>query len=215
MNDACWVIAKLHLARFVLANCSGDVGRDGACTWAGHQSAWPEHFAQRPDEPHHVGGCDAYIEIGPALLDLLGQVVGSHVFGAGRVGILGQIASGKHNHAFRLANAMRQNNRAADDLIRLLRVNSKPKVNLNGLIKFRRRKAFQHGHGLGQRKGGFGLGFFCEHRPHAFGKSHSVCPRDSKVLKKGKTVFGESERVTLDGSRKKKSVRQSEISPRQ
>ena len=42
------------------------------------------------------------------------------VVGAGGLGRFGQVALGEHDHALRLADAVRQHDRAADDLVGLL-----------------------------------------------------------------------------------------------
>ena len=52
-----------------------DVGRHRAGAGRRHQAARAEHFAQRADELHHVRRGDADVEVGPAALDLLGQVL--------------------------------------------------------------------------------------------------------------------------------------------
>ena len=56
--------------------------------------------------------------------DLLGQFLAADFIGAGRFGFLGLVAFGEHDHALRLADAVRQHDRAADHLIGLLGVDA-------------------------------------------------------------------------------------------
>ena len=96
-----------------------DVGRHRAGTGRRHQAARTEHLTQRADELHHVGRGDAGVELGPAVFDLLGQVLLADFIGAGRLGLFGLVALGEHHDALLLADAVRQHDRAADDLVGL------------------------------------------------------------------------------------------------
>ena len=114
-----------------------DVGRHRAGAGRRHQAARAEHFAQRADELHHVGRGDAGVEVGPAVFDLLGQVFFADYVGAGRLGRFGLVALGEHDHAQLLADAVRQHDRAADDLIGLLVVDAQPDRDVDRLIELR------------------------------------------------------------------------------
>jgi hypothetical protein len=67
-----------------------------------------EHLPERADQAHHVGGCDADVEIGPSVLDLLGEVVGADLLGPSRPSLVSHVALGEHDDALRLADAVGQ-----------------------------------------------------------------------------------------------------------
>ncbi len=56
----------------------------------------------------------------------------------GRPGRFGQVPLGEHHHALRLADPVRQHDRAADDLIRLLGIDAQPHVDFDRLVELRR-----------------------------------------------------------------------------
>ena len=135
-------------SRTVLA----DFGRDGAGTRRRHQPARTEHAPQRTDHAHHVGSGDAGVELGPAVLDLLGQLVAADFIGPGGLGLLGQVSLGEHDHPQRLADAVRQHDRAADQLIGLLGIDAQPHRDVDRLIELRVVELLEQGHGLVDRQ---------------------------------------------------------------
>ncbi len=103
----------------------------------------PEHAAQGPDDPHHVGRGQGDVEVHRPSLDLLRQVVGPHDVGAGGPRLLGVLALGKDRHAHALADAVRQRHRAADVLIGLLGVDPQVGRDLDGLVELGRVERLQ------------------------------------------------------------------------
>ena len=65
-----------------LLDRAGDVLRDGAHLRVGHLALRAEHAAQAADHRHQLGGRDGDVEVGPAVLHLLGQILPAHVVGA-------------------------------------------------------------------------------------------------------------------------------------
>ena len=63
-------------------------------------------------------------------------------------GCRGLIAFGEYDDSLRLSNPMRKNDRTADQLVGLLRVDSQPDGDINGLVEFRRVELLEDGDGL-------------------------------------------------------------------
>src|SRR5687768_10135538 len=120
MHDAAVVIAELDLAGLVFLDDPRHVGSHGASPWGRHQAVGPEHLSQGTDQPHHVRGGNAHVEVRPAVLDFLRQVFLAHDVGAGGLGLLGKVPLGEHGHPLGLADAVGEHDRAADDLVSLL-----------------------------------------------------------------------------------------------
>ena len=84
----------------------------------GHQAARPEHPAEATHLRHQVGGGDRHVEVEEALgLDARDEIVGADDVGAGSRRLGGLLAGGEHGDAHRLAEAVRQRERASDDLV--------------------------------------------------------------------------------------------------
>ena len=115
----------------------------------------PSTLPERADQAHHVRRGDAHVELGPAVLDLLGQVFLADDVGAGGLGGFGQVALGEHGHALRLADAVRQHDRAADDLVGLLGIDPQAHVDLDRLVELGRAEFLQLLDGRRQRTGVF------------------------------------------------------------
>ena len=83
-----------------------DVGRHRAGTRRRHQAAGAQDLAQRTDNAHHVRSGNADVEIGPAALDLLGQLRPADFVGPGGLGLVDLVALGEDDHPQRLADAV-------------------------------------------------------------------------------------------------------------
>src|SRR5262249_15721117 len=71
-----------------------------------------------------------------------------------RAGLLGDVdlvALREADHARRLADAVRQRDRAAHDLVRLLDVDAEPDGDVDGLVELRRLGLLERAHRLGER----------------------------------------------------------------
>jgi len=97
-----------------------------------------ENPAELADFGHHVGRRHADVEVEPALLDLVDQIRIADVIGAGRFGFLRFLALGEHEHALRLARAVRQDDDTAHRLVLLLRVNAETNGDFHRLVELGR-----------------------------------------------------------------------------
>ena len=74
------------------------------------------------------------------------------IVGAGRLGLVGLRALGEHHHALLLADAVRQHDRAADDLVGLRGVDAQPDRDLDRLIELRAVETLERLDRLGHRQ---------------------------------------------------------------
>ena len=136
VDVAAGVVAELDLAGGVFADGVADVRRHGAGLGRGHQALGAEHLTEPADEPHHVRGGDGDVEIGEVLLlDLRHQFLPA---GPDRAGVEGggdQVLGAERDHALGLADAVRQRQRAADHLVRLLGVDAQGEDQLDRLVE--------------------------------------------------------------------------------
>ena len=95
---------------------------DGAGARVGHQAARAEHAAEAADLAHQVALRERDVELGPAALDLLDQVVAADDVGAGLVRVARAFALGEDEHADGLAQAVRQQRGAAQLLVGVARI---------------------------------------------------------------------------------------------
>ena len=95
MDDRGAVGAVLDLAGLGLLDGLGDVHRDGADLRVGHLALRAEDAAEAADDGHHVGRRDGDVEVGEAVLDALGEVVGADDVGAGLLGLARLVALGE------------------------------------------------------------------------------------------------------------------------
>ncbi len=156
VDDARCVVAEFDLTGLVFFDRAGNFGRDSAGTWRRHQPAGAEHFAERTDQTHHVGCGDTDIELGPAFFDLLAQVISTDFVGTSSAGLVSQFALGEYDNALGLADAVRQDNRAADQLVGLLGIDAKTHGDFHGLHKLWGWQGFQHLDRFGQRNRALG-----------------------------------------------------------
>src|SRR5215212_9660736 len=139
VDDARLIDAVLDLAGLRLAHGRGDVEGDGAGLRVGHQAAGAEHLTQLADEAHHVGRGDDGVEVEPAALDAVDDVLAAGHVGAGLFGLLDLLALRDDEHADGLADAVRQHDGAAHELVGLARVDAQPHRQLDRLVELARR----------------------------------------------------------------------------
>ena len=82
-----------------------------------------------------LAGGERDVEVGPAALDALDQVVAADEVGAGLLRVAGAFALGEDEHAYGLAEAVGQQRRAADLLVGVARVEAGAHVQLDGLVE--------------------------------------------------------------------------------
>ena len=83
----------------------------------------------------------------PSLI-FFGQLFGSDFVGAGCLGRRGLISLGEHDDPLRFADPVRQHDRAADQLVGLLRIDSQADRDIDGLVELRRVELLEDGHRL-------------------------------------------------------------------
>src|SRR5699024_354525 len=82
VHDSGFIHAEFYTSCLHIRNGFGDVERNGSNAWVGHQSARSEDATEATDGSHHIWGCDRGIEVEPAVLDLLCEVIVSDKVGA-------------------------------------------------------------------------------------------------------------------------------------
>ena len=121
--------------RLDLADGAVEVERDRAGLGVGHQAAPAEDAAEPADLAHHVGRRERDVELQPAGLDLLDEVLAADLVGAGAERLLALVALGEHRDADDLARAVRQHDRAADHLVGVAGVDAQAEVRLDRRVE--------------------------------------------------------------------------------
>src|SRR3954453_3201895 len=131
------VRAVLDLAGLGLLHGLGDIHRHRADARVGHLALRAEDAAEPADDRHQVGRRDGDVEVGEALLDALGEVLGADDVRAGVLGLLGLVALGEHCDRHVAAQAVRQRDGAAQLLVGVADVQAGADVDLDGLVELR------------------------------------------------------------------------------
>ena len=100
-----------------------------------HEAAAAEDPAEPSDHAHHVRRGERDVELEPAGLDLLDQVLGADLVRAGAEGLLGLLALGEDGDADDLAGAVREDDGAADHLVGVAGVDAEAEVRLDGRVE--------------------------------------------------------------------------------
>ena len=108
-----------------------EVERDRAGLRVRHQAAAAEDLAEPADQAHRVRRRERDVELEPAGLDLLHEVLAADLVGAGAQRLLGLVALGEDGDADDLAGAVREDDRAADHLVGVAGVDAEPEVGLD------------------------------------------------------------------------------------
>ena len=98
----------------------------------------PRILPSLPTMPIESGVAMRDVELEPAGLDLLDQVVAADLVGAGAERLLGLLALGEDGDPDDLAGAVREDDRAADHLVGVARVDAEPEVRLDRRRRTRR-----------------------------------------------------------------------------
>ena len=138
MDVARLVRAVLHLTCLDFADGFLQIHRDRAELRVRHESARTENLTEAADRAHHVGRSDSDIEVEPAALDLLHDLIRADEVSSCCLSLSDLLALCKDEHALGLARAMRQDKDAAHLLIRILRIDAKAHMQLDGLVEFGR-----------------------------------------------------------------------------
>ena len=100
-----------------------------------HQTAAPEDLPELADLTHHVGRRERDIELEPARLDPLDEILATDLVGAGAECFLRLLALGEHRDPDDLAGAMRQDDRPTDHLVGVARIDPEPEMGLDGRVE--------------------------------------------------------------------------------
>ena len=131
VDDTALVDLELHAATLDLADGARQVERDRARLGVRHEPAPAEDAAELADLAHHVGGRERDVELEPARLDALDEVVAADLVGAGAARLLGLVALGEDRDPHDLAGAVRQDDRAAHHLVGVAGVDAEADVRLD------------------------------------------------------------------------------------
>src|SRR5581483_6843335 len=143
----------LELAGLRLAHRLAHLEGDRARLRVRHEAARAEDPAEPADVPHLVGSRDRDVEVGEALLDLLGEVDGADDVRPGLFRLTGLVALGEDGHANVLARAVREHEGAAELLVGMADVQAEPEMHLDRLVELRRGGLLQLPDRLGRRVG--------------------------------------------------------------
>ena len=112
-----------------------EVERDRAGLGVRHQPPAAEDLAEPADHAHRVGRREGDVELEPAGLDLLDEVLGADLVGAGAERLLGLVALGEDRDPDDLARAVREDDRAADHLVGVAGIDAEAEVGLDGRVE--------------------------------------------------------------------------------
>ena len=151
VDDRGAVGAVLDLARLGLLDGLADVHRDRPDLRVRHLALRAEDAAEAADDGHHVGRRDGDVEVGEAVLHLLGEVLGADEVGPGLLGLLGLVALGEDGDRDVLAEPVGQREGPAQLLVRVADVEPGAHVDLDRLVELRAPGLLQQPHRLGGR----------------------------------------------------------------
>lgn len=144
------IVAKFDLTGLVFANHSANFGSDCARPGRRHEPAGTEYASERSDQAHHIRCRNTNVEVEPSILNTLGQILLTDRISPGHASLLSHVALGEHDYSLRTSDPMRKNDRATNDLVRLLGIDAEMEMNLHGLIKLGSPEPFHDLHCLSQ-----------------------------------------------------------------
>ena len=130
-------LSTLNSTRPPLTSLDGalEVEGDRARLGVRHEAAPAEDLAQLADHAHRVRRRERDVELQPAGLDLLDEVLATDLVGAGAQRLLGLLALGEDGDPDDLAGAVREDDRAANHLVGVARVDAEAQVGLDGRVE--------------------------------------------------------------------------------
>ena len=151
MDDRRPVGPVLHAPGLGLGHGAADVLGDGPDLRVRHLPLRAEDAAEPADDRHQIGGGHGHVEVGPAVLDALGQVLVADRIGARRLGLARRVTLGEGDDGHVAARRVRQGDRAAELLLGVADVQAGADVALDGLGELHRLHALDERDGLGRR----------------------------------------------------------------
>ena len=149
MNDARSVIAELDASTLDILDRPGDIERDRARLGVRHQPARTENLAEPADHAHHLGRGKRHVEVDLTRLHLLHEILPADDIRSGLDGLAQLLSSGEDRDAPRLPGAVRQRDRAPDDLVGVAWIDAEADMRLDRRIEGRDRRLANQGHRLG------------------------------------------------------------------
>src|SRR4029453_3032141 len=142
------VHAELDLARLRLAHRAPDVEGHGAELRVRHEPARAQHLAESAHLAHEIGGGDGGVELEPAALHPLHEILGTDHVRARLARLALLLALGEHRHPHRLADAVRQHHRTAHHLVGMLGIDAQAQRQVHRLVELGARELAEDVHGL-------------------------------------------------------------------
>ena len=109
----------------------------------------PRILPSLPTMPIVSGVGEGDVELEPARLDLLHEVLGADLVGSRAERLLGLLALGEHRDADHLAGAVRKDDRAANHLVGVPRIDAEAQVSLDRRVELDGRRLLDERRGLG------------------------------------------------------------------
>src|SRR5213592_5042275 len=144
VDNACLVDTKFHFSSLHFLDRLGDFESHCAGLGVRHQAARAEHFAQLTGGAHHVRSGDHRIVICPPFHDFLNDFVTANEIRPRFLRFANFLAARNHQHAYCLAESIRQTHGAADDLVGMLGVHAQINRQLDGFVELRMMRLLQH-----------------------------------------------------------------------
>jgi len=116
-----------------------------------HETARTQLLAELADRGHQIRRRDRIIEIHPAALDLLHEIIRADEIRTGLSRFLFLFPLREDNHPYLLACAMRKRRCPAHHLVRTLWIDTQPDRQIDGLIEFRVCRTFDQRDGISER----------------------------------------------------------------
>ena len=137
VDVAARVATELDLAGLVLLDDFSDVGRHRAGARRRHQAAGPKTLPKGPTTPIMSGAAmQTSKSVQPPLI--FRPFRPAHFTAAGGLGLVDLVALGEDDHPQRLANTVGQHDRAADQLVGLLGIDTQPNGDFDRLVELGR-----------------------------------------------------------------------------
>src|SRR6266851_2279128 len=148
VDDAELVGPELDLAALHLAHGACHVVGDRARFRVGHEAPRSEDLSKRAYARHQVGRRDRGVEVGPALRHLLDEVLAADKVSPCLLRLASPVADREDGHPNLLASAVGQDDRPADHLLGVPRIDAQPDVGFNSRIELGDRRVLGERYGL-------------------------------------------------------------------
>src|SRR3990170_1577573 len=135
MNYPCFIDSELQLASLDLFNRARNIRRNRTSFWIRHKAPRAQYLANPTDRGHHIRSCYSFVEIEPALANLLNELIAADEIGSGFLGFFLLFSLGESEHSYGLAHPVRQCHGSPHILIRLSGIYPQTDGQFDGFIK--------------------------------------------------------------------------------